>query len=358
MKISLITIYWKNSEGGGIEVYVKNLVEEFKKRQNSVNILFEKGEDLENYEIGDNKLLFPIKSFSILKKIKPDLILSQGTWYCLLAGYLYKKLHGTVLIHTFHTEPNKNLSLFSKYFMEFLLNRCNYVTYVSQGLEKKIDEKWKLNFKSRRAIVYAGVNHCDVSYDEIDSFKKKFNLKNDQIILLALGLTDLNYKAEGAKILIKSVKILKDRFPQITLLLTREGRYSNELKDFVINENVKENVILTGNIENPYVALKICDIYTHITLGEGLGISILEAMAMGKPIIATPVGGIPELIRDGPNGLLVEPNPAVVAKKIEELITDKEFAQKLSENAKKTANEKFTWKISADNFMNLYKKSD
>src|SRR5574341_416014 len=314
MRISIITNYWKNSPGGGIKTYLINLVNELKKRENfSVNVIFREGEDPENYKIAENKLLFSVKSFFVLKKIKPDLVLSQGTWYCLLAGYLCKMLYGSILIHTFHTEPESKLPLFRKLFMEFLLNRCDYVTFVSRGLENKTDGVWKLNLSSKRAITYAGINHKEVSDIDIKKFSEKFNVKNDQIVLLALGLTALSYKAEGVKILIKAVKILKNKYPKLVLVLTREGLYSNELKEFVRRENVQDYVIFTGDIDDPYVPLNICDIYTHISLGEGLPVALLEAMVMGKPIIATSVGGIPEAIEDNINGLLVEPDPEIVA---------------------------------------------
>lgn len=358
MRIAVIANYWKNSPGGGVKTYLINLVEELKKRENfTVNIVFREGEDPENYKI-DGKLLFSIKSFFVLKKIKPNLVLSQGTWYCLLSGYIYKKIYTSVLIHTFHTEPDYKISFFGKLFMDFLLNRCDYVTFVSRGLEKKLDEMWKLNFISKRAITYAGVNPKEVSDNDIKKFYEKFNLRNDQIILVGLGLTALSYKAEGAKLLIKAIQMLGKKYPKIVLLLIREGRYSNELKEFVRSERVENHVIFTGDIDNPYVPLKLCNIYTHITLGEGgLSMALLEAMVTGRPIIATPVGGITEVIEDNVNGLLVKPDSEKLAEKIENLIKNREFADRLGENARKTVEEKFTWKISADTFLKLARKT-
>lgn len=359
MKVSVTTSFWKNSSGGGIKTYLTNLVDELKKRGNiEVSVVFNEGEDPENYKIYGNKFLFSIKSFFVLEKIRPDVIHSQETWYCLLPGYIYKKLHGSTLVHTFHTDftpmPDKKLSLIGRLFMSFLLNGCNYVTFVSKGLENKIDQGWKLNFNSKRAVTYAGINHDKVSNGEINKFTEKFGIKNGSIVLLALGLTQLSYKAEGAKILIKSVRILKNKHPEIILVLTRDGIYSDRLKEFAIIEGVGERVIFTGDIEDPNIPLSLCDIYTHITLGEGFGLAVLEAMSIGKPIIATSVGGIPEMIEDGINGLLVKPDAEMVAEKIEKFIEDKKLARQLGENAKKIVEEKFTWKISVDNFLKLY----
>jgi len=261
-------------------------------------------------------------------------------------------LYGVRLIHTFHTQPYKNFRI-NKIF-QILLNKCDYITFVSKALKYKVEEFHGFKFK-KIAITYAGIRSKEVSEESKKEFCEKFNLKNS-IVLLALGLTGIKYKAEGAKLLIKAVRKLRDKYPNITLILTREGLYSKELKEFAEKEKIDRNVIFTGDIDNPHVPLAICDIYTHISLGEGLPMALLEAMSMGKPIIATKVGGIPEAIEDGKNGILVEPDVNEIVEKIEYLLENKEFAEKLGRNAKKTAEEKFTWNKSADRFMEIYKR--
>ncbi len=138
------------------------------------------------------------------------------------------------------------------------------------------------------------------------------------------------------------------------MILTREGEYSNELKKFVKSEGVQDNVIFTGDVDNPFVPLVICDIYTHISLGEGLPIALLEAMSMGKPIIATKVGGIPEVIENGKNGILVDTDVDEITEKIEYLLENKVFRKRLAKNAKKTVEENFTWDNSVDKFIKIY----
>jgi len=108
-------------------------------------------------------------------------------------------------------------------------------------------------------------------------------------------------------------------------------------------------------VENPFVPLKICDLYTHITLGEGgLSLPLLEAMAMGKPIVATPVGGIPEAITDGENGLLVAPEAEQVAEKIDLLLRNREYGERLGRCAKATVGERFTWEQATKTFLGVY----
>jgi len=278
--------------------------------------------------------------------------------YYLLAGYFYKKICGAKLIYTFHTEPEKNNSLpfLKRFALQTLLNRCDNVTFVSKKLETKVRETWGFEFKNS-SITYAGVQAKDVPESSKRIFRQKFGIKDDSIVLLAQSLTASNYKAKGLKLLIRSIKKIKDKYPNILLVATRGGHCLDELKEFTKEEGMENKVIFTGDIDDPYAAIAICDIYMHITLAEGgVSLALLEAMSMGRPIIATRVGGIPEAIEDGEDGLLTEPNVDEVAKKIVYLLQNKEQAEELGRNAKKTAEERFTWIIAADNILKIYTK--
>jgi hypothetical protein len=91
MKVALITNYWKDSQGGGIKTYLVNLVNEIQSRGIEVNVLFREGVDPQQFNGEMNKMWFSWSCFNQLRKIRPDVIHSQGTWYCLLPGFLYKK---------------------------------------------------------------------------------------------------------------------------------------------------------------------------------------------------------------------------------------------------------------------------
>ena len=255
---------------------------------------------------------------------------------------LYKKLHGCMLVHTFHTEPDRALPLPARVFFQSLLKACDCVTFVSKILQERVCEVYGLSF-SKTAITYAGVRAGEVTEGEVERFREQYGIDENAIVLLAIGMTALPYKAEGLKLLIRAVRILRETYPNIVLIATREGKYSDEVKAFARDVGVEEQVVFTGDVENPFVPLKICDLYTHITLGDGLPLALLEAMAMGKPIVATPIAGIPEAITDGENGLLVAPEAEQVAEKIDLLLRDREYAERLGRCAKKTVEEKFTY---------------
>ncbi|MDD5141900.1 glycosyltransferase family 4 protein [Methanoregula sp.] len=353
MKVALITNYWKNSDGGGIKTFLVNFVQTLKDVGTDVSVVFRDGYDPEQFNGGRNKIAFSFNCFWYLWKIKPDVIHTQETWYCLLPGVIYKKIFGCKLIHTFHTEPDKSLQLFAKTFFQILLNTCDCVTFVSMRLQERIIEVDRLSFQNT-AITYAGVPAITVSDYQVKEFKKQFGISDDSIILAAIGMTALSYKAEGLKVLLRAIQLLKESHPDIVLIVTREGKYSDDVKAFAHEIGLERHVIFTGNIENPFIPLKMSKMYTHITLGDGLPIALLEAMSMGKPIIATPIAGIPEAIESGTNGFLVEPNPEKIAEKIDFLLQNPETCEKISQNAHYTAKNKFSWENATKRFILLY----
>lgn len=353
MKVTIITNYWKESDGGGVKTYLTNLFDELIKRDNiEVSVVFRQGWDYKNYHATGNKIIFSIKSFIKVIEIKPQIIHSQGAWYCLLPGYIYKKIFGVRLIHTFHTQPTEKMSQVGTIFFSTLINACDYVTFVSNSL-KETNEKFGLKF-SNTAITYAGVIRKDVSEEEITDFCNNFGIKGTDIILLAQAFTAHKSKAEGAKRLMQALKNLIGKYPNIRLIITRDGIFSNELKQFANLEGIYDNVIFTGDLDNPFIPLAICDIYTHITLAEGFSLALLEAMIMSKPIIATNIGGIPEAINDGVNGILVEPCKDQIVEKIEYLLEHQDYAKKIGDNAKKTVENLYTWDKTVDKLIDIY----
>jgi glycosyltransferase involved in cell wall biosynthesis len=94
LKVAVVTHYWKNSPGGGVKTYLTNLVDALEKVGVKTVVVFHEGSDPENFKVDGSRFLFPVRAFLRLRKIKPDVVHTQSTWYCLMAGYLYKLFSG------------------------------------------------------------------------------------------------------------------------------------------------------------------------------------------------------------------------------------------------------------------------
>ncbi|MBI3631934.1 MAG: glycosyltransferase family 4 protein, partial [Candidatus Vogelbacteria bacterium] len=101
--------------------------------------------------------------------------------------------------------------------------------------------------------------------------------------------------------------------------------------------------------------LSSADIFVRPSLSEGLGISFLEAMAVGLPIVATNVGGIPDFLKDGKTGLFCEvDNPKSVAEKVMRLMNEPDLYRAISHNGRKLVEEKYSWDTIAARFDKLF----
>lgn len=352
MKWVMITDYWKG-EVGGIATYLTNLVPRMEDKGAEVRIIYRNGMDTSNLCIKGNDIAFSIKAFFSLLKINPDVIHGQSSWYCFAPGILYKLLRKRKVIFTFHTKPEKKSSLPVRLFFQWMINNSDSVTFVSKGLKKMVEEIEGYHFTNGQVVYGGAPDVAENDQEDIERFFKNSKINRDSHILLGLGLTALKEKAEGAKLLIAAAKIVSEEYPDIVLILTKEGRYSKELKQFARGIGASELVIFTGDIDNPGLALGACDIYTHISLSEGLPMAVLEAMKIGKPIIANPIGGIPEAIVDGHNGLLVNLDAIEIAEKIKYVLNNDKIAKELGKNALVTANRDFTWEKSAETYLGL-----
>ena len=352
-KIVMIGSFWIGSNGGGIKKYLNNLVNGLIERKIDVSVIFSEGTDQRNYKIDGNFLIAFVEILWILHRLKPNVIHTHDNLAYIISAVFYKMIYKCKLIHTFHTD-RKRSSWIYKSLLKLFLERYDCATFVSKGLKAKLCGIYDLNPKVSY-ITYPGVDYNQPSNYHIKLFLDQFHLRGKYPILLANGLTALQQKAEGAKILIEAVKKLRYNYPNIMLILTREGAFSDELKEFAKIENIHENIVFTGDIDEIFIPLSLCDIYTHISLSEGLPLAILEAMSIGKPILATPVGGIPEAILDERGGILVSPNADQIANKINFLLQNPEFANKLGLNAITEWKKRFKVNNLIDSFILIYK---
>lgn len=113
-------------------------------------------------------------------------------------------------------------------------------------------------------------------------------------------------------------------------------------------------VTFTGYVGNVHEYLQAADIFILPSLNEALPMSVLEAMSCGLPVVATRVGGIPEIISNMENGILVEPaNPDQLAAEIESLLDQPSLADELGKNARQTACERYSIQAVAESYYEL-----
>jgi glycosyltransferase involved in cell wall biosynthesis len=164
------------------------------------------------------------------------------------------------------------------------------------------------------------------------NIRKEFSLEEDDIVIGFIGRI---VPAKGLEYLLYALPYLKEEFKSIKLLIIGEGSLVEEFKEKAKKNNIFDNILFTGVRRDIPEILASIDIFVMPSTAEGLPNSLLEAMAMGKPVVATKVGGIPEVIRNGFNGILIPPRDhRELAMAIKNLIGNSQLAVKMGQAAR------------------------
>ncbi|MCK5291980.1 MAG: glycosyltransferase family 4 protein [Thermoplasmata archaeon] len=352
MKVVQITPYYPPSKGG-IARFVSGLVDGIGDSAD-VNVIAREGGSSERVSvITAGKGVFILKALQRLRDLDPDVIHCHSHWHMLAPAVVYKRFHKNVkVIFTFHTEPIAPMKGAKSNIFGRLLKRCDAVTYVSRAVKDIISSQIRIQTNER--VVHPGVHRGSASQDEIEDFKRRHALEGKDPILVFIGLLEWENKVKGVKILVEAVADVRRRFPNLKLLLVGDGSRRGEVERIIGNLDLSDNVAITGLVENVFAPLTLSDIYVHITLQEGLAQAILEAMSLGKPVIASNVGGIPEVVSDGENGILVDTTRDAVGSAVEGLLKNRARMKQLGQHAKKHVESNFTWEEASKGFLELY----
>lgn len=180
------------------------------------------------------------------------------------------------------------------------------------------------------------------SNEELNSLRDSLGKKEgDKFIITTSRLTLKN----GIDDLIKSLVYLPEN---IKLLVAGVGEDEKDLKNLVFEKGLENRIQFLGFIDHKELPkyLKISDVFSRPSLSEGLGNSFLEAMVIEIPVVATPVGGIPDFLMDKETGLFCKiKDPKSIAEKVELLINDFELRKNIINKAYEMILEKYDWDI-------------
>ncbi len=170
-----------------------------------------------------------------------------------------------------------------------------------------------------------------LSRDEAIASRKRLGIADD---LKILGTITRFYEQKGNEYLIKALPRILERFPKTLLLIVGDGPLRSELETLSQDLGVRENVLFTGHCEDVRSMLGIFDIKVLPSLWEGTPLTMLEAMAMGRTIVATSIDGPGEVLRDRETALLVPPGDSeALVEKISYLLEHEDEAEMLGSKA-------------------------
>jgi glycosyltransferase involved in cell wall biosynthesis len=321
-----------------------------------VNFFKDLGVDVFGVSLSRNPLLDIFRIFNCVPKSKFDII----------------HFHVLPLAWDIRFGFSTGSFLFRKSFRNVALVYEHQIATV--GSLHPIDQAWqytcfKIFFRLWRAVI---VNSKYMLDEALRIIKRPFS---EKIKLLPLGVDykeiqdstplpldgpsilffgHLSY-IKGTDILVKAFRKVNQRYPEIHLHLIGDGPLREFCENFVKKENLARNVHFWGAQPQSIVfgALRGADICVLPSRNDAGPFTTLEAMAAGKPIVTTRRGGIPEFVKDGRNGIIVEPEPDQLARAIEFLLDDSDLRRKIGRNNSEDV-KTYSWKRASEEYVNIY----
>lgn len=214
-------------------------------------------------------------------------------------------------------------------------------------------------FIKREWMNSANQNRFEVIYPpfNLDKYDKAVRIPRTDIQSVGrnIGFVGRLSEEKSVDILLEAIAIVKEQYPDIMLTVVGTGEMEGQLKKHAELLGITDNVRFTGYCQNSFEVLKEIDVFVLPSRTEGCPIVILEAMAMGLPVIATRVGGNPELVEDNITGFLVSHGrPDQIAEGIKKLIEDRDMARVMGQNGRKRAFTQFHPSTFTDKLQSLY----
>jgi len=314
------------------------------------------------------------QTYKEIKKFNPDIVYSNGYIPCLNICIIKKALRNFKHVFSYHSTPeidvNKLVGVWPGHFdlekslANFIFDQSNIDYYLACSFNYLNTVKKYINSNIKKyKVIYYGVD-----LDKF-SFKKKvekqtLNLKEeDRVVLCPVRMIE----RKGILDMLDAIKILKDN-PKIgnniklvipTSKLSSKNTFYQKVKGKIKKLKLNNNVVIISDkflINDMPTLYALSDIMILPSYAEGLGIVLLEAMAMKKPVVATDIPGINEVVKHGETGLLVPiKSPKLIASSIEKIIFDEKLKNHLVESGYRFINKNFNLETQVKKIEKLFK---
>lgn len=296
--------------------------------------------------------------YAYLKKTRADLVHTQLEFADTLGNFA-AKLVRLPSVTTLHTMLASDQSLKSRLheFTELSALRyfCDQVISVSEEARQFHLNESKTSPDHVR-VIYNGIDLS--AYANLDFQRERLALRNafslppDAILLTTVAVLR---EPKGIQFMLEALPEIFSAYPNARYLIVGDGAYRPELEKRLANSPIKEKVIFAGQRSDIPQILAASDLFVLPTLTEALPTVLAEAMAARLPIVASRVGGVPEMLADGVNGRLVAPgSPVELTKACLSLLANPEEMKSMGLDGFRIVNEKFDVRGQVNQLKNLY----
>lgn len=300
----------------------------------------------------------------LVRKENIDVIQSHWLIPSGLIGAVCKKVYGKKHISTELAAGLAALEIlpFKKRLLHFILKNSDKITVLSSYIRERLFYLSEFDILNRKIVIIPlGIDTIKYKPDNDKLLlRKKYNVKSKNVILFIGRIVE----KKGLQYLIKAMPDIISKYSDTELIICGDGPLRMELENMTKNMGLDNCIKFVGyvsdeNIKIEYLSLSdilvVPSILTRNKDTEGLGVVILEGLATGTAVIASDIGGIPDIIKDGYNGFLVKPESSdCIAQETSKILSDDALKQKFKTNGQRTVWENFSWNIIISKLKDVY----
>jgi Glycosyltransferase len=310
------------------------------------------------------KIYFKLKK--VLKELDPDIVhthLLKADFYGRLAAkkngvkHIISTCHNDSTIHKRSANPDRK-NIFDR-IDNFILDFTNSnVICISQKVKNYLSWRKSNLDMSRVDVIYNGIDisksRLKLTKSERLKSRQSLNLSENDFVVTIIGRLE---EQKGHLKFLENIKNFLIQNPNIKFLFIGDGSLRKEIESFTSIHSLDKQVTLLGYRNDVDELIEISDLIAVPSLWEGFGLVVAEGMIKQKPVIASRVGGIPEIIQHEHNGFLYDiENQNELLETFSGIMSGQFNLKKIGDNARQTIIEKFDIKITAQKYIELYRR--
>ena len=342
-------------ESGGIAAFVRSLLQALRAEHGTDFPLVAPAASAPGQSTRLGQARFAATALRELLRLRPRAIQNHQHLPLLCSALLCKLLLGgrVRVVHTIHVDPAGRTSWVRRAFAGCLFALCDRVVVVSRNTLRRLDDI-ALPLRRSTEVIYGAPPPATLP-PEADraAFARQFGLGPGPVVC---QITRFYYplKVKGAERLLAAFRRVRQEVPDAQFLLVGSGPLWAGFKAEHGLGAGQDGVTLTGFVDDPLAPMALADVYCHISFQDALPIVVLEAMGFGKAVVASDVGGIPEVVEHGVSGVLVGDAPDDLARSLVRLLRAPAERAALGCEAARQIGERFTWTRCAAQYAALY----
>jgi len=360
--VNILILFTQPWRVGGAETHVTDLISGLTAKGHKVYLAVHGEKSKKMDELVDEQWSFNFRSVNIfqylivakqlvkiIKEKKIDVIHGHQRTAGYIASYI-KSLIGIPFVVTIHDPWNR--AVFKSYYGK----KFDHIITVSEFLRKRFIADFGFS-PDKVHTIYNGADSERYNLDkypiaQLNKLRQGLGIQpHEKVVSLIARL----YESKGQQYLIAAAATVLIKCPNTKFLLVGSGEHEDKFKKQVSGQGLENSFIFTGYREDIPELIAISDIVVRPSNMEGFPINMLEAMLMRKPVIATKIAGVPEMITHGDNGFMIEPGDIdSLASYISTILLDEGMGKKMGTRGQQIVLEKFTLKSLISKVENLY----